>query len=257
MLHWDGMSWSVVPVPHPGVSNSLNALAVASPSDVWASGAYVLGNGNYATWAAHWDGVSWSTIPTPTFPPYSQLNSIAVISPSDVWAVGEYGLGTNQWTPLTEHWNGSSWSQVVAPSVGSNSPLNKVETIPGGSVIAVGLDNGLPNGALMLIWSGSAWLNLTGIPRDVLLRDVHAVSPTRVWVVGQGLNPFGPFVAECALSVAGVTPVGGAVEVTMRSQSASYKMGWLMGLSVVLAGAGLGIATYSIRRRRAQRPPKD
>ena len=74
-LHWNGTSWTSVPVPTPvpdcedgniqWTGNSLNDVATASANDVWAVGGDCYG---IHTLAEHWNGSSWSIVSGPQIP---------------------------------------------------------------------------------------------------------------------------------------------------------------------------------------------
>jgi len=67
MVHWDGTSWTYVPVPNAGsVDNDLNSLVAISPGDIWAVGDLDSGGGE-RTQVQHYTGPC--TTPTPTMAP--------------------------------------------------------------------------------------------------------------------------------------------------------------------------------------------
>jgi hypothetical protein len=86
--HWDGTRWSVVANPDPAIqgSNSLQAIAAVSASDIWAVGdAFNGGIGE------HWNGKSWSDLVLPSG--VGGLAGIAALADGTVIAVG--GAGGN------------------------------------------------------------------------------------------------------------------------------------------------------------------
>jgi hypothetical protein len=92
VLHWDGVSWSVL---HPPLTTRQRSTGVwaAGPADVWVSGNQQI---------LHWDGTSWETT-TSSVPPY--MEDVWGFSPNDVWIVG--GEETTEGAIL--HWNGAEW----------------------------------------------------------------------------------------------------------------------------------------------------
>jgi len=84
--HWDGNAWSVAPSPLLEGRNSLNALAVVSPDEVWAVGSYWQDDEQNAL-IERWDGSSWIQIESPVSG--ASLYDAGVSSTGDVWAVGE------------------------------------------------------------------------------------------------------------------------------------------------------------------------
>ena len=67
-VHWDGTSWTYVPVPNAGsVDNDLNGFAAISPSDIWAVGDFDNGSG-WRTQVQHYTGPCAAATPTPPQP---------------------------------------------------------------------------------------------------------------------------------------------------------------------------------------------
>jgi hypothetical protein len=109
---WDGMDWSLVPSPNPGVDqNALNDIVALAPDDVWAVGTV---QGVYPDpsqpLVIRWDGGAWSVFPTPSFPDSVRLFSISARSDDDIWVGGDildphafYGR------PFLMHWDGRAW----------------------------------------------------------------------------------------------------------------------------------------------------
>jgi hypothetical protein len=86
-LHWDGISWSIVPTP-PTDHGFLQAVSAIGTDDAWAVGYRNLGN-EVVTLSQHWDGVRWSTIQTPTLPGVTcQIFASAPDGTGGVWALG-------------------------------------------------------------------------------------------------------------------------------------------------------------------------
>lgn len=192
-LHWDGNSWSNVPVPSVGSSGTaeLRGVSALSSNDVWAVGAYSTPDTGWWSqpWILHWDGSSWSSIPVPAFGSTSELNAVTAVAPNDVWAVGR-ALESN-WKTLILHWDGSTWSRVNSPNLGIyGNTLSGVTAVSSGEVWAVGsADNG--NSTLTMRWNGSSW-NLVASPNGTAraginrngLQSVTAIASNDVWAVG-------------------------------------------------------------------------
>ncbi len=101
--HWDGTSWGIVSTPTVPVASGLNAIAIVSPTDIWAAGAtsYALGS---EPLMEHWDGTSWSIMQIPSYNSDS-LAGLATISTSDVWVVGTWSpIEVGDWYTFTEHY---------------------------------------------------------------------------------------------------------------------------------------------------------
>jgi hypothetical protein len=136
-LHWDGTSWSQIPVVHLRFGGVVTVAAL-SPAGVWAvgTGPGVPTGGFSAHPTAvieHWNGTSWTVVPSPNPNPQGNngLVAVAAVSASDVWAVGHQLQG-----PFTERWNGKSWSIVATPA--GVSFFGGMAASSGGTVLAVG-----------------------------------------------------------------------------------------------------------------------
>ncbi len=156
---WNGTSWTVVPSPSPGPSDTMISTGVAavSANDVWAVGYYEDSNG-YGTLIEQWNGSSWTVVPNPGS---GFLAGVAAVSATDVWVVGSGNTGT-----LTEHWNGTSWSMVRSPNPGPrNSLIDNLESVVAVSATDVwatgvwGINEGEAEADYTLIehWNGSSW----------------------------------------------------------------------------------------------------
>jgi hypothetical protein len=110
ILHGDGSSWTVVPVPGQG---ELYGVSGVGANDVWAVG-WKTGYGLGKPLILHWDGKGWSAVPNPVFQNITELNAVAAVTTSDVWAAGRQWNGTTFQT-LIEHWDGSMWSVFPSP----------------------------------------------------------------------------------------------------------------------------------------------
>jgi hypothetical protein len=84
--HWDGTSWTVVPIPNVGVSSRLHAIAVVSAGDVWAVGEAAQMDAPLESLIMHWDGTSWSAVA----PVFTDRRLMAVTATADgaVFAAG-------------------------------------------------------------------------------------------------------------------------------------------------------------------------
>jgi hypothetical protein len=150
-LHWNGSTWSVVPMPLNPSSNieafyQLNAIQVNSPTDVWAVGSsdvtsVTTGLTTGSELIEHWNGTAWSIVASPSPGSGSGLYGVTTSNAAnDVWAVGAYTpAGTTQTQTLTLNWNGTDWTQVASPDNGNPNVLLSTSTIPGASIVwAVG-----------------------------------------------------------------------------------------------------------------------
>jgi hypothetical protein len=197
---WNGTAWKIVPSPSfmtggDGIQNSLNGVAAAAPSNVWAVGFHTAANGAFLTLIEHWNGTSWSASPSPSPSGTANiLNAVAATGPADVWAVGYQNGGGSQ--PLIEHYNGTSWSTVPSPTRPKGSMLNGVTAISPTNAWTVGTYPASTGGQVTLVehWNGTSWSvvpspNLsTAYGSANVLRSVAAVSASDVWAVGMFQN---------------------------------------------------------------------
>jgi hypothetical protein len=135
--HYDGSTWSAVPVPE-GVGLLVWVYGFAS-DDVWAVG--VDGAG------AHWDGTAWSAV---DFGTTEDLWGIFGFSTTDLWIVGG---DPDAGDPLILHYDGTTPTVV---------PLDPAENPRGAkSLFKVwGIDNQLyitGQTGTLLAWDGEAW----------------------------------------------------------------------------------------------------
>jgi hypothetical protein len=177
ILHWDGLSWSIVQ-QNCAEFNSLIAITVVAPDDIWATG-------NALT--CHYDGNSWTEVASPQPRPafreigYS-LKSIDAVSPTDIWIVGTRTLDYGQYiaiASLAEHWDGTQWTAYY-----NHFP------ILGRGVVALASDNVWAVGSDIAHWNGQNW-NVVPSPKPGQgnqLNDIDAVGDYEVWAAGYFLN---------------------------------------------------------------------
>ena len=140
-LHWNGSSWSIVPMPlEPGTNPNLkyvfNSIKANSPADVWAVGesVNVAEPGSATTLIEYYNGKQWSIVPSPSPGTGAVLTGVTTSNAANnVWAVGYYTpAGASAAQTLTLNWNGQAWSTV-------SSPLVSAATTPGAAIVqAVG-----------------------------------------------------------------------------------------------------------------------
>ena len=149
--HWNGSTWTVVPMPLVTGSDTLFTYQISSadaisPSNVWVVG----GSGDNAspyggtpsnTLIEHWNGSAWSVVTSPSPGTNANLTGVTSSSANNVWAVGyDTPSGSSVAQTLTMNWNGTAWTTVASPNQGSSSTvLSSVSTTPGASIVqAVG-----------------------------------------------------------------------------------------------------------------------
>lgn len=109
-LHWDGVSWTVVPTPNmssdAGSFNTLRGVTAVNGSDLYAVGFFANSstNGEQLTLILHFDGSAWSIIPSPGKGVAQQLNGAFTLrGTTDVWVAGAASaIGTQQGTGLLQ-----------------------------------------------------------------------------------------------------------------------------------------------------------
>jgi hypothetical protein len=118
-LHYNGIAWSVVPMP----------FGASAVTDISASDAWAVGGGSIEQWT----GKVWSIVPSPTPGADLGLTGVAARGPNDVYAVGDNIPSVNGGTVqgVILRWNGSSWLADSDPTDGTYSPLFGAAAVSG------------------------------------------------------------------------------------------------------------------------------
>jgi hypothetical protein len=184
-------SWEVAPSADlEEAPTTLLDVTAVTPFEGWAVGGVGDPAAPTAVAVQRWDGTQWTSVEAPS-PGFSlnELRAVDASEPNDVWAVGRTSSGAGE-RPLVLRYDATAWTQVEVPDEISGV-LNSVAAISPNDVWAVGYV-GDPAAsleqALVLHWDGVAWA-VVDVHRAVgggksLLRDIDAVSPTDLWVVG-------------------------------------------------------------------------
>ena len=197
-VHWDGDSWTAVPMQMPDGAASMLASDVVSvgAEEAWAVGSYSGADSGARAFFQRWDGGVWSMAPSADLRgTYGQLYGIDAVSPDDVWAVGYSAGGTpgGDPEPLVMHHDGGSWHRVETPvPPGPNSSLWDVRAIASDDVWAVGsrqpqTGSSVGDRTLIMHWDGSTW---TVVPSPEVddqnhgLATVDGSGPNDVWAAG-------------------------------------------------------------------------
>lgn len=156
VMHFDGVRWSRIGVPHGGVAdavNGLRAVTAVSAGEVWAVGSACvqLDEGTACQpLILRLSGGVWRVVPTAGD---SGTNLVGVVARSsdDVWMVGYDLPAGGQEANYAEHWDGQRFTTVPADagSVSTRgdlaSALEAVTRIPGTAELwAVGWQAGNP-----------------------------------------------------------------------------------------------------------------
>lgn len=177
-MHYNGSSWTEVPVPPaPGSGrNDFNGVHGISSNDVWAVGSWGVAVGDYHFLAMHWNGSAWVNSPIPTSVNGAidgELMDVKVVSSNDVWAVG-YSLAGGV---VLIHYDGTSWTQV--PTSGGGGAL---AVLSANDIYGVGGD--------ITHWNGSSWTvtdTLISYPWPAL--NATTVLPNgEIWAAGRTVD---------------------------------------------------------------------
>jgi hypothetical protein len=136
---WNGKGWSVVTSPKITDSSWLSAVAVVSPTNVFAVGGQYSGGKIIHTLVEHFSGSAWAILSSPNVGTgNNHLVAVAAVSATEVLAVGRSFSGTSDRT-LVERWTGSAWVVDSTGNVGAlHNELEGVAHVPGGHQVGVG-----------------------------------------------------------------------------------------------------------------------
>ncbi len=194
--HYDGSTWSLVAIPHPGTGgNYLEAITARAANDMWAVGFYRATAGSVPqTLVLHSSGGAWTQM-TSASPGAAEnyLYGVAAVSDSDAWAVGYYANTAGLYRTLTLRWNGGGWNTVSSPSPTlGGAGLRGVVAVSASEVWAVGIqvDITLTYRMYALKWDGASW-STTTTPNTAgcILVAVAIATPGNLWAVGGCQNP--------------------------------------------------------------------
>ncbi|QKW37549.1 hypothetical protein HUT06_29010 [Actinomadura sp. NAK00032] len=127
--HWDGQSWTQVPVDQPpeGI-NGITDMVAVSPTEAWAVGT------SYHTSPAspvlvRWDGTAWSSIAPP--PGLNALTRIVKGEDGTLWALG-HNLDEPA-KPGLIRYSGGTWERVATTAVPNRSNIyaTALAVVPG------------------------------------------------------------------------------------------------------------------------------
>jgi hypothetical protein len=148
-IHWDGTSWTLVPVPWPPYPDvawrNFADVTVLPGGEAWIVGDWIsyypkplqpeFGPPLYHTFVSHWNGTEWQYV---DFGPNqsSPLTQVDARASNDVWAVGHDIYVPRQGRIL--HWNGSEWIDFPTPPSPYYNSLTGVAIADSDNVWAVG-----------------------------------------------------------------------------------------------------------------------
>src|SRR5579863_4771405 len=118
---WNGVTWSVVPVPKPrgAQSGDLTSVSCTSPSACMAVGNW--GNSHvFAPLAERWNGTAWSVIPVPKGDfAAPDVIGVSCSTTNSCAAVGCEDNGDFCASAVAYEWNGTAWRPEPLPAGGN------------------------------------------------------------------------------------------------------------------------------------------
>jgi hypothetical protein len=155
---WNGSHWTASAGPSLGAnSGSLDAISVASSTDVWAAGSQLTNTARLPL-VEHWNGATWKVQKVPDAAGGGDvfLDAISAGSSTDVWAVGSEDTGNSDFGILY-HWNGISWTQVTPPSPNTGVQFSALARGGAGKPWAAGGLNYVGDPVIVDHWNGATW----------------------------------------------------------------------------------------------------
>lgn len=194
--HWNGSTWSPVPVPALSAANALTAVGASSATDAWAVGFEVLAPRHLQAVLEHWNGSAW---PPDTSDAVATSNAaltgVADLSPANAWAItagsSSHGLA---------HWNGTAWSFAAFPD--ANFTPSAGQAISASSASDVWVVGSTLNTTTFASvpeaehFDGTSWhtvpLAQPGGVGTATIGAVVAISPTNAWAAGEAVGSTSP-----------------------------------------------------------------
>lgn len=235
-LHYNGSTWTEVPVPAVGLTlNSFYAVDAVSANSAWAVGSRSGdSSGQYRFLAMHWNGSTWSNVPMSAGldTVQGELMDVKAISDSDVWATA-YTLAGGS---MTLHYNGSSWTQV---STGAGR-VSAIAAIAANDMYVTGSDIAHYNGAG---WSIADTLN-AGPQPDL---TATAILPGgEIWAAGRQMDAAGNYQTLVYRKNGTVsTSIDGSYAITVDAEAYPNPCADVLSLRITSAKQGHGFVTVS------------
>jgi len=201
-LHFDGITWTQVPIAPVGGSLTLNSVVALSPTDVWAVGFFQNSKGFDTPVMQHFDGTKWSRVRDVNLVGKTlngalvlseALVSITGPSSTDLWACGylltQSGF-TQQLVAFVERFDGTKWRLSGLPAgTGSDVMIgvNSISVISDNDAWMVAFQdiNGQDGQGEAFHFDGTRWrLFPTPAVASSTLRAVTAIASNDVWAVG-------------------------------------------------------------------------
>jgi len=193
--HWDGTSWTWVPIAEPETT-FLTTVGVLAPDDAWAAGhTFHLVHDHLLL--EHWDGVSWKAVDVPG--PTGELVWPIDMSRdgNELWLIGFVDRPGKGRMPFLQHFDGSRWRSVPAPQGSTFMELNSVYPDGAGNVWVAG--SWWSHGLRQYVgrWDGQQWRRSNTGPFQGLgvHGGVDAITGrgTTLWAVADSERPWPTF----------------------------------------------------------------
>jgi Phosphoesterase family len=198
--HWNGTSWSVVPVPGPGTQDGILTSVTSSPGQgVWAAGQLAMSAPDRQV-VLHLVGSSWTVVPepgvrTPGGAMASAYPEGIAVTAAGPWVTGNDRAGDTGFSTLVQAPGaGGRLHELPTPNpTVQDNYLWGIAPVRGGHAWAVGYSLPPATGnAASLIEYGSATGGWKAVPSpdpgaangNTVLYAVLAFSPKDVWAVG-------------------------------------------------------------------------
>jgi hypothetical protein len=195
-LHYNGHTWSPVPVPViPWAAAPGATVSATGPSDIWAVGAPAAHQYSPQLQPAVYNGKAWKTLPLAGLGLGSQeyLFNPAILaqSTSSAWLYTgtqkfEPHAGINQTSKIIlAHWTGSSWQRVTIPGGTANGGVLASDGHGGlwlTNITLAGVDEFLHYHAGT--WSRTPVPAVKGYPRAYVQALVLVPGTTSMWAAG-------------------------------------------------------------------------
>ncbi|GAA4049516.1 hypothetical protein GCM10022409_40140 [Hymenobacter glaciei] len=165
VARWDGTAWSSLGTgTSNGVSQYINALAVAGNGDVYVGGNFNQAGGTVATRVAKWNGTAWSPLASGrnnglNTDNFSQSYALAVAGNGNVYAGGNFTEAGDASASGVAKWDGAVWSPLGSGMPSISDKINALVVAANGDVYAGGLFRQAGGVAANNVakWNGSIW----------------------------------------------------------------------------------------------------
>lgn len=194
-VHWNGSTWTEVPLDIPEVKGStiLIDLAPLGPTDIWGAGVFT---GRDAGFRVHWNGTTWSLDP-PGVMEGTALRAMRQTPQGTIWAAGET-IANGVHSPLVQHWTRQDgWTTVaVSGAPETSTEVHGILPLADNDVWIIGFAQPAPGQAgltpgppqtpiaVRLDNQGPHLMTMEAVSGGARPRHAAALSPSDVFAVG-------------------------------------------------------------------------